>query len=79
MMNTTHCTRRLAALLRWLGAALIATAVATPAWAADPAAADTDYRARVLKVLEQTPLIDGHNDLPGRSASASRAGSRPSI
>ena len=63
MMNTTHCTRRLAALLRWLGAALIATAVATPAWAADPAAADTDYRARVLKVLEQTPLIDGHNDL----------------
>ena len=28
------------------------------------AAADQDYSARVLKVLAQTPLIDGHNDLP---------------
>jgi membrane dipeptidase len=27
-------------------------------------AADNDYQARVLKVLKQTPLIDGHNDLP---------------
>jgi membrane dipeptidase len=27
-------------------------------------AADTDYHARVVQVLKQTPLIDGHNDLP---------------
>jgi len=27
-------------------------------------AADTDYQARVTQVLKQTPLIDGHNDLP---------------
>jgi membrane dipeptidase len=27
-------------------------------------AADTDYEARVERVLKQTPLIDGHNDLP---------------
>ena len=27
-------------------------------------AASTDYEARVARVLEQTPLIDGHNDLP---------------
>jgi membrane dipeptidase len=27
-------------------------------------ATDNDYQARVLKVLKQTPLIDGHNDLP---------------
>ncbi len=27
-------------------------------------AADTDYQARVARVLKQTPLIDGHNDLP---------------
>jgi membrane dipeptidase len=28
------------------------------------AAASTDYAARVTRVLEKTPLIDGHNDLP---------------
>jgi membrane dipeptidase len=28
------------------------------------AAADTDYHARVVRILKQTPLIDGHNDLP---------------
>ena len=28
------------------------------------AAASTDYEARVERVLKQTPLIDGHNDLP---------------
>ena len=28
------------------------------------AAADTDYEARVGRILKQTPLIDGHNDLP---------------
>ncbi len=27
-------------------------------------AADGDYQARVARVLKQTPLIDGHNDLP---------------
>jgi len=27
-------------------------------------AADADYQARVARVLKQTPLIDGHNDLP---------------
>src|ERR1700734_2132751 len=28
------------------------------------ASANTDYEARVARVLKQTPLIDGHNDLP---------------
>ncbi|HEY3786905.1 MAG TPA: dipeptidase [Steroidobacteraceae bacterium] len=27
-------------------------------------AADTDYHARVVRILQRTPLIDGHNDLP---------------
>ncbi len=27
-------------------------------------AANADYQARVARVLKQTPLIDGHNDLP---------------
>jgi membrane dipeptidase len=27
-------------------------------------AADTDYAARVARILKKTPLIDGHNDLP---------------
>ena len=58
-MKNTLRARRPAALL--LAAALIASAVAARAWAAD--AAGPDYRARVLRVLEQTPLIDGHNDL----------------
>lgn len=26
--------------------------------------AETDYAARVERVLKSTPLIDGHNDLP---------------
>ena len=58
-MKNTLRARRPAALL--LAAALIASAVAARAWAAD--AAGPDDRARVLRVLEQTPLIDGHNDL----------------
>jgi membrane dipeptidase len=58
-MKNGRCARRPAALL--LAAALIASAVAARASAAD--AAGPDYRARVLRVLEQTPLIDGHNDL----------------
>jgi membrane dipeptidase len=56
-MNTL-CARRPAALL--LIAALLAGAVAARAAAE---AAGPDYHARVRKVLEQTPLIDGHNDL----------------
>jgi membrane dipeptidase len=58
-MKNALRARRPAALL--LAAALIAFAVAARASAAG--AAGPDYRARVLKVLEQTPLIDGHNDL----------------
>ncbi|HZO23080.1 MAG TPA: dipeptidase [Steroidobacteraceae bacterium] len=27
-------------------------------------AADTDYHARLARILQRTPLIDGHNDLP---------------
>ncbi|HEY3950016.1 dipeptidase [Phenylobacterium sp.] len=43
------------------GAALIATAAATSAWAAP---SDAEIAARVAKVLKATPLIDGHNDFP---------------
>jgi membrane dipeptidase len=60
-MKKKLCARRLAALRISLfagAAALVATAAA-----AGTAPAGTDYRARVLRVLEQTPLIDGHNDL----------------
>jgi membrane dipeptidase len=28
------------------------------------AAPDTDYHARLVRILKETPLIDGHNDLP---------------
>jgi membrane dipeptidase len=56
-MKKAFCTRRLAALA--IGATLLACAVASIA----AAPSGTDYRARVLRVLEQTPLIDGHNDL----------------
>jgi membrane dipeptidase len=41
--------------------ALLAILPATPSLAAAP---DTDYHARLVRVLKQTPLIDGHNDLP---------------
>jgi membrane dipeptidase len=58
-MKIGLCARRPAALI--FTAALIASAVPAHASAAD--AAGPDYRARVLRVLEQTPLIDGHNDL----------------
>ena len=47
------------ALLRILTGAL-ALALVCAAWAAD----NSDYAARVDRVLAQTPLIDGHNDLP---------------
>jgi membrane dipeptidase len=68
-MKKALCARRLTALS--VGAALLACAVAVvaaaPATATsaapDAARSGTDYHARVLRVLEQTPLIDGHNDL----------------
>jgi membrane dipeptidase len=65
-MKKALCPRRLAAFRA--GAALFAGAVAAVALTAAAAAADaapagSDYHARVLRVLEQTPLIDGHNDL----------------
>jgi membrane dipeptidase len=43
---------------RLTGALLCALALAPPALAADPDA------ARLARILAQTPLIDGHNDLP---------------
>ena len=46
-------------------AAVAAPAIAAAASAAAPGhAAEGDYAARVERVLKQTPLIDGHNDLP---------------
>jgi membrane dipeptidase len=66
-MKNAFCARRLTALRA--GAALFACAVtgiaatAATAAAAPGAPAGIDYHARVLRVLEQTPLIDGHNDL----------------
>jgi membrane dipeptidase len=65
-MKKALCARRLATLST--GAALLACAVAVLAAAAagavaGTAPAGTDYHARVIRVLEQTPLIDGHNDL----------------
>lgn len=50
-----------------VAAGVVASAVA--GWplrtlAADKAPANSDYEARVERILKQTPLIDGHNDLP---------------
>jgi membrane dipeptidase len=47
--------------LRVVGAWILAFALC---WPAPGLTADTDYAARVQRVLKQTPLIDGHNDLP---------------
>jgi membrane dipeptidase len=45
--------------------ALVLLAIGLPPAAACAAAAANDaYAARVAKILETTPLIDGHNDLP---------------
>ena len=33
------------------------------ALAADKVPSDTNYEARIERILKQTPLIDGHNDL----------------
>jgi membrane dipeptidase len=41
--------------------ALLAVLPAAPLFAAP---SDADYHSRVVHVLKQTPLIDGHNDLP---------------
>jgi membrane dipeptidase len=65
-MKKALCARRLAALSTC--AALFACAVAAvaanrAAAATGAAPAGSDYHARVIRVLEQTPLIDGHNDL----------------
>ena len=62
-MKKAFCARRLAALSVGVFACAVALA-ATAAAGAGAAPAATDYPARVLRVLEQTPLIDGHNDLP---------------
>lgn len=57
-MNSLPLRRRArAALLCSLLCALIAAPRGAPA-------ADGNYRARIARVLRQTPLIDGHNDLP---------------
>jgi membrane dipeptidase len=57
-----NAARRRSALGRAaLGAATIGLWLCAPITAR---AADADYQARVAKVLKQTPLIDGHNDLP---------------
>ena len=46
---------------RWL---LLATLLPLPLLAAPASPADGAERSRVERVLKQTPLIDGHNDLP---------------
>jgi membrane dipeptidase len=48
-------------MLRFASVALLAAALALPAVAQAPSPAD---RAKVQRVLEATPLIDGHNDIP---------------
>jgi len=50
----------------WMAATALAVSVASwpPVALAAGKAADTDYQARLERVLKQTPLIDGHNDLP---------------
>ena len=59
------CPRTVCAALAWtaLTGAVAAGALlrAPPAYAAQP---PSDDARRVERVLEQTPLIDGHNDLP---------------
>jgi membrane dipeptidase len=44
--------------------ALVLTLVVSLGLPLAASAANTDYEARVERVLKQTPLIDGHNDLP---------------
>jgi membrane dipeptidase len=61
-MKKTVGARPLATLSVGLFACAV-TVIAAGAAAAGSAPAGTDYHARVIRVLEQTPLIDGHNDL----------------
>jgi membrane dipeptidase len=48
-------------LAQWFGAYALGLTLCMPGTAS---AADQDFKARVARVLKQTPLIDGHNDLP---------------
>ncbi|WP_296595388.1 dipeptidase [Phenylobacterium sp.] len=50
---------------RIVAASVLALACAGAAQAQAQATADPKIKARVEKVLAKTPLIDGHNDLPG--------------
>lgn len=52
------------ALVSLLGLPLVASAASTDY--------EAGYGARVERVLKQTPLIDGHNDLPWEIRDASR-------
>ncbi len=47
--------------IRWVGLSALIFFLCAPVASL---AADADYHARVVRVLKQTPLIDGHNDLP---------------
>ena len=46
------------------GAVLAAMSLGAAAAQTPPVKADADLAARVHRILSQTPLIDGHNDLP---------------
>src|SRR3954470_13997611 len=45
---------------------LLATAMLTAATAATAQPIDPKVQARIDRILKATPLIDGHNDLPGQ-------------
>ena len=48
----------------WIWAVAAGVVASAVALGADKAPVDTNYEARVERILKQTPLIDGHNDLP---------------
>ena len=52
---------------------LLTTAVAFAMTAAPAFAQNPDGEARARRILERTPLIDGHNDLPWALRQASAA------
>ncbi len=54
-------TQTMARIIRSIGIAALILFLCAPVTSP---AADADYQARVARVLKQTPLIDGHNDLP---------------